>query len=219
LNYQKIYKKLIAKRQKYVLEENYEKHHIIPRTIGGDDLESNLVKLTPREHYIAHLLLTKIHPKEDGLKIAWQLMACTRDNFSKVKFSSKMYQKLKLEVRKAQSSFMIGTTKNKCEWRMRSALKAKERIGEKHNLWGFKHSKESKLKMSRSRKMGDNHKAKKCELEILNLNTVFECSCLKESWILLKSEKIFDKSYDSFKSSFRENNLKKYSDLFIVDLI
>lgn len=153
MNYQKIYKKLIAKRQKYVLEENYEKHHIIPRTIGGDDLESNLVKLTPREHYIAHLLLTKIHPKEDGLKIAWQLMACTRDNFSKVKFSSKMYKKLKLEVRKAQSSFMIGTTKD------------------------------------------------------------------KESWILLKSEKIFDKSYDSFKSSFRENNLKKYSDLFIVDLI
>jgi hypothetical protein len=219
LNYQEIYRKLIAKRQEYVLSENYEKHHIIPKTIGGDDSRSNLVKLTPREHYIAHLLLTKIYPKEDGLKIAWQLMACTRDNFNKVKFSSKMYERLKFEVRKAHNFFMIGTTKNKCEWRMRSALKAKERTGEKHNLWGFKHSEESKLKMSRSRRMGDNNKAKKCELEIFNLNTIFECSCLKESWILLKSEKIFDKSYDYFKSSFRENNLKKYSDLFIVNLI
>lgn len=219
MNYQKIYKKLITKRQEYVLEENYEKHHIIPKTIGGDNSENNIVRLTPREHYIAHLLLTKIYPKEDGLKIAWQLMACTRDDFGNVKFSSKMYEKLKFEVREAQKIFMSGTTKDKCEWRMRSALKAKKRIGEKHNLWGFKHSEKSRLEMFNSRKMGGNPKSKKCELEIFNLNTIFECSCLKESWILLKSEKVFDKSYDSFKSLFRKNNLKKNSDLFIVNLI
>ena len=219
MNYQNIYNNLIEKRLENVLCCEYEIHHIIPKTLGGDDSNTNLVKLTPREHYIAHLLLTKIYPEHDGLKIAWQLMASTRDDFSKRKYSSKMYEKLKLEVRKAQSFFMRGTTKEKCEWRMRSALKAKKRIGPKHNLWGFNHSESSKRKMSAARSMGGNIKAKPCELEIFNFNTVYECSCLKEAWGILISEKLFSLTYDSFKRSFRKNNCNKYSDLFCINLI
>jgi HNH endonuclease len=37
-----------------------ECHHIIPRSLGGTDDSSNLVKLTAREHFICHLLLTKM---------------------------------------------------------------------------------------------------------------------------------------------------------------
>lgn len=37
-----------------------ETHHIIPRSFGGDDIKSNLVQLTAREHYIAHALLWKM---------------------------------------------------------------------------------------------------------------------------------------------------------------
>jgi len=37
-----------------------EKHHIIPRSFGGSDDQSNLVSLTAREHFIAHSLLTKM---------------------------------------------------------------------------------------------------------------------------------------------------------------
>lgn len=39
----------------------YEKHHIIPRCIGGSDNELNLVLLTAREHFLAHYLLCKIY--------------------------------------------------------------------------------------------------------------------------------------------------------------
>ena len=35
-----------------------EKHHIIPRCIGGSDHKENLVSLTAREHFVCHLLLT-----------------------------------------------------------------------------------------------------------------------------------------------------------------
>ena len=219
MNYKKIYNNLVEKRLKNILKEKYEKHHIVPKTIGGSNSASNLVKLTPREHYIAHLLLTKIYPNHDGLKVAWQLMASTRDDFSHVKYKSKIYEKLRLEVRKIQSFKMSGTTKDKYEWRMRSALKAKERIGNKHNLFGFKHSDKSKIKMSNSRQMGGNSKAKPCELEIFNLNTVFECSCLKESWIILRKENILNISYDTFKWSFRKNKCSKYFDTFNINLI
>jgi len=37
-----------------------EKHHIIPRSLGGDNTKDNLVHLTAREHFVAHLLLTKM---------------------------------------------------------------------------------------------------------------------------------------------------------------
>ena len=40
-------------------EENFHIHHIIPKSMGGDDSEENLVKLTIREHLLAHLLLAK----------------------------------------------------------------------------------------------------------------------------------------------------------------
>jgi hypothetical protein len=37
-----------------------EVHHVMPRSLGGSDDSSNLVRLTYREHFIAHWLLTKI---------------------------------------------------------------------------------------------------------------------------------------------------------------
>lgn len=37
-----------------------ERHHIIPRSLGGSNGKDNLVDFTAREHYIAHLLLWKI---------------------------------------------------------------------------------------------------------------------------------------------------------------
>lgn len=40
-------------------EDNFHIHHIIPKGMGGDDSEDNLVKLTIREHLFAHLLLAK----------------------------------------------------------------------------------------------------------------------------------------------------------------
>ena len=48
----------------------YEKHHIKPRSLGGNDSEDNLVLLTAREHYLAHYLLWKFNPcKEDELEV------------------------------------------------------------------------------------------------------------------------------------------------------
>lgn len=38
----------------------FELHHILPRSLGGDDSKDNLVLLTAKEHYICHLLLTRM---------------------------------------------------------------------------------------------------------------------------------------------------------------
>lgn len=70
MDYEKIYYRLILKRRfnplKKVRQTNVqyiytEEHHIIPKSMGGTDEKINLVLLTAKEHFIAHLLLVKIY--------------------------------------------------------------------------------------------------------------------------------------------------------------
>lgn len=60
--YTNCYISLIAQAQARELPDGTytEKHHIIPRCMGGSDMSDNLVRLTAKEHYIGHLLLTKM---------------------------------------------------------------------------------------------------------------------------------------------------------------
>lgn len=41
-------------------EGYYERHHVIPKSLGGSNKRDNIVRLTYREHFIAHWLLTKM---------------------------------------------------------------------------------------------------------------------------------------------------------------
>ena len=74
MNYNKHYAILIERAKTRVLEEYTEKHHIIPRCLGGTNKKTNLVKLTPEEHYVAHQLLVKMYPKEHKLVYAANMM-------------------------------------------------------------------------------------------------------------------------------------------------
>ena len=73
MNYEKHYYILITRAKNRTLTENYETHHIIPRCLGGKNDANNLVRLTPEEHYTAHLLLVKMH-KDPRLVYAAQMM-------------------------------------------------------------------------------------------------------------------------------------------------
>ena len=46
-----------------------ERHYIIPKSFGGSNIKDNLVYLTAREHFIAHLLLPKITEGKNRLKM------------------------------------------------------------------------------------------------------------------------------------------------------
>lgn len=59
--YTRYYNNIINTAKNRVLVDTYiEKHHIIPRSLQGLDDDSNIVKLTAREHFVCHLLLTKM---------------------------------------------------------------------------------------------------------------------------------------------------------------
>lgn len=75
MDYAAHYEKLVARALDRILTNYYEKHHIVPRCLGGKDTLSNIVKLTPEEHYLAHLLLCKIHPGDIRLVRAANIMS------------------------------------------------------------------------------------------------------------------------------------------------
>lgn len=58
MNYDRIYHQLITAAINRTIPNTYtERHHIVPTSMGGLDIESNIVRLTIKEHYYAHILL------------------------------------------------------------------------------------------------------------------------------------------------------------------
>jgi hypothetical protein len=63
--YTKIYESIVSQsmlrgNNKSDHEDYLESHHITPKAMGGSDDPSNLVLLTAREHFLCHLLLTRM---------------------------------------------------------------------------------------------------------------------------------------------------------------
>lgn len=97
MEYTKIYNQLIERAKTRQLEGYIEKHHIIPKCLGGSNDKENLVKLTAREHFLCHKLLTKIYPKNEKLWYALFLMSINKNKKVKYIISSKEYESIKTQ--------------------------------------------------------------------------------------------------------------------------
>lgn len=80
MDYKRHYDLLIERARTRQLTGYVERHHIIPRCMGGDNNKKNLVELTPEEHYVAHQLLVKIYPDNDKLVYAAHKMTVSSKN-------------------------------------------------------------------------------------------------------------------------------------------
>jgi predicted nucleic acid-binding Zn ribbon protein len=80
MNYNKHYAILIERARSRILEVYIEKHHIVPRCLGGTNDKENIVALTPEEHYVAHQLLVKMYPKEHKLVYAANMMTVSSND-------------------------------------------------------------------------------------------------------------------------------------------
>ena len=96
--YTKCYFNIIEKAKSRSPNSNtlYEKHHIIPKSLGGSNKKENLASLTLREHFICHLLLPEM---TDGMHRQKMIFAIRRMSTikNKYKISSRLYDRIKSE--------------------------------------------------------------------------------------------------------------------------
>lgn len=67
--YTRWYNTIVEHRRSNLAEGYVERHHILPKSMGGSNLDDNLVALTAREHFVCHWLLTKMTVGTDRTKM------------------------------------------------------------------------------------------------------------------------------------------------------
>lgn len=131
MDYQKIYDNLILSRSCDPLKKDvyYEKHHIIPKCLGGSDDEQNLIYLTYREHFIAHWLLVKIYKTHSGINYAFLCML-RKQSDGRV-LNSRMYATIKKNFSKFKKLYCTIQNPGKSE---NSRNAARKRMIEKNPI-------------------------------------------------------------------------------------
>lgn len=100
--YYKCYSRIIVKAQSRPISKDvyYEKHHIVPKSMGGSNKTENLVLLTAREHFVCHWLLTKC-VSEDNNKMnyaLWSMMNVENEHHQRYKVTSRIYENLRTKL-------------------------------------------------------------------------------------------------------------------------
>ena len=145
MDYQNHYDLLIKKHGYQIKPDDgyYERHHIIPRCLGGGDESDNLVYLTAKAHYVAHLLLCGVYEwKNNKINYALWLMSNISKR-SKNKIRSRMYGKIRLIFAEQHRKNMTGEN---------NPVYGKKYKGKEHGCWGREMSLETREKISNSLK-------------------------------------------------------------------
>ncbi len=116
MDYAKHYNRLIDRARNRTLSDYSEGHHVVPKCLGGSDHPDNIVRLTGPEHYVAHLLLVKMHPGNSSLAYAAFRMTHSSEEHGSGRSKNKLYDWL----------------------RRRISSEAKKRTGERNGSFGTK---------------------------------------------------------------------------------
>ena len=153
--YAKWYNSIVdrAKINRELTDVYVEKHHILPKSLGGDNSPANLVLLTAREHFICHLLLTKMLEGKDKAKMVYAAVGMANLNNGKQSryksTNSRLYQYLR-----EQASLNRRGSKQSVESKRKNSASQK-RLREAGfftaGMLGKKHSEETLNKMRLSR--------------------------------------------------------------------
>jgi hypothetical protein len=174
VDYKRIYDALIQKARDRVASGYYEKHHIVPRCLGGSDEPENIVCLTPEEHYLAHQLLTKIHPSSKGLAKAAHIMCAGRP-------TNKYYGWVRRRFAEAQRQSVLGESNPVFGTRLifNPVLQKNKRIGKEELLpegWheGAVYNFESYFNRAREKEKKEAQREKKRLAKVSELRNLHE---------------------------------------------
>lgn len=105
-SYKKFINNILETRGRFACGEEYhERHHILPKCLGGNNDEENLIDLFAREHFEAHRLLALENPDNAKLNYAWTMMAWIKtDHQHRYQVTPEEYEEAKKELSKLNRS-------------------------------------------------------------------------------------------------------------------
>lgn len=111
--YRRWYDQLCQRARGRISEPGTERHHIIPKSLGGSNQISNMVTLTYREHFLAHWLLTKFTTGGAILKTKRALACMTLSKNGRISFSWQfaLARKAKSETQRGHK-FALGSKRS-----------------------------------------------------------------------------------------------------------
>jgi hypothetical protein len=221
MNYKKHYDLLINSRKDRLLEKNmyYEKHHIVPKSMGGTNKKENTFFLTAKEHFIAHLLLWKIHNNKQ-MAFAYYALAYMGRGY-KIK-SSKTYEDCKLARRsyivENNKKFHTGKKlskklKSDISKRFKNMIRTKEHCNNiSKSLKGKPKTETHKKKLSKSLKKFDWSSHFERNLKISKANSGKNNPRAKEVYMFDKDKKLikaFNTMKDALEYVSKKNTISK----------
>jgi 5-methylcytosine-specific restriction endonuclease McrA len=144
------YQNIVLKAKDRSLVNTYtETHHIIPKSLGGDNSKENLVKLTAREHFLCHYLLTKMTTGQSQIKMCFAFNAFRRSSGNQERqLTGHQYEIIRQSVSTARSEFLKGNTYNLGKKRGPLSEETKKKISDSKK--GKPMSEEQKTKISQT---------------------------------------------------------------------
>lgn len=127
MDYEAHYDKLMYRAKGRKISGYRERHHIIPKCLGGTQEPSNVVELTAAEHYVAHQLLVKIYPHSEAL--AWAAMNMTGKSWKHSGRKNKLYGWVRARVAQEVSTRLRGKPKSEKHRQALSAAKLGKKRG------------------------------------------------------------------------------------------
>lgn len=150
MNYKEFINNILETRGRFACGDEYhERHHIIPKCLGGTNDEYNLIDLFAKEHFEAHRLLALENSNNKGLQFAWWNMCQRKGNDGQNRYTPtpEEYEEARIEF--------IKQLKERTPWNKGIFLSEehKKKIsnslsGEKCYWYGKHHSEETKKKLS-----------------------------------------------------------------------
>jgi hypothetical protein len=70
MDHKTVYDRLISRARGRTPDGYSERHHVVPKCVGGTNKADNIVRLTPEEHFVAHQLLVHMYPETPKLIFA-----------------------------------------------------------------------------------------------------------------------------------------------------
>lgn len=127
------YNNIINRAKSRELSKNIytEKHHIIPKSIGGSNDRDNLVRLTAKEHRLVHILLPRMtinHAHTKSMWYAlWMILRTENKNQQRKISKGSMFNLAKIQVAKNSSQLHKGKIVS-AKTRAKMSTKAKGRV-------------------------------------------------------------------------------------------